>query len=268
MSDLSIKSEYDKLQKNRKYITFKNISFSEYKNNYIEKTNNNKSLKLAIIIPFREHIDSTIRINHLKQLYKHMNNFFNNTNITHSYFIINQTSYNKRFNRGKLLNIGFEIANKLKYDIFVTHDVDMLPDDYLLQYYLYIPKYPIHIAYPKSTVKYSYSTYIGGINIYSKKDYIKINGFPNDFWGWGGEDDAIYDRISINNLPVIRPNKGNVQELEHKSFHKDTENTNIKKWENRIDNTKNWKTNGLTDLTYKIDKKRHLSNIYLFKVDL
>ena len=55
MSDSSIKSEYDKLKKNRKHITFKNISFSEYKNNYIHKpNNNNKSLKLAIIIPFRE----------------------------------------------------------------------------------------------------------------------------------------------------------------------------------------------------------------------
>ena len=173
MSDSSIKSEYNKLQKNRKYITVKNISFSEYKNNYVEKSNN-KSLKLAIIIPFREHIDSKIRMNHLKNLVKHMNNFFNNTNINHTYFIINQTSHDKRFNRGKLLNIGFKMANKLKYDIFVTHDVDMLPNDYLLQYYLYIPKYQVHIAFPKSTVKYSYSTYIGGINIYSKKDYIKI----------------------------------------------------------------------------------------------
>jgi len=262
-----IKSEYKQLQKNRKHITFKNMSFSEYKQNYTIKTNN-KSLKLAIIIPFREHLETKIRLNHLKKLVTHMNLFFEQTKIDYSYFIINQTSYNKRFNRGKLLNIGFNISNKMKYDIFVTQDVDMLPNDYLLQYYLYIPKYPIHVAYPNSTVKYSYSTYIGGINIYNKNNYIKINGFPNDFWGWGGEDDAIYDRIAINNLLVIRPNKGDIKELEHISFQKDSKYTNIKKWENRIDNVKTWKTNGLSDLTYNISSKKHKSNIYLYNVNI
>lgn len=37
--------------------------------------------------------------------------------------------------------------------------------------------------------------YIGGAVAFSADDFRKINGFPNTFWGWGGEDDEMYKRI-------------------------------------------------------------------------
>lgn len=36
--------------------------------------------------------------------------------------------------------------------------------------------------------------YFGGITSFSEKQFRDINGFPNNFWGWGGEDDELYKR--------------------------------------------------------------------------
>lgn len=38
--------------------------------------------------------------------------------------------------------------------------------------------------------------YIGGAVAFSAEDFRKINGFPNTFWGWGGEDDEMYKRMT------------------------------------------------------------------------
>lgn len=39
-----------------------------------------------------------------------------------------------------------------------------------------------------------YSQYFGGVSAVTPDQYIKMNGFPNQYWGWGGEDDDIAAR--------------------------------------------------------------------------
>lgn len=39
-----------------------------------------------------------------------------------------------------------------------------------------------------------YSQYFGGVSALTPDQYMKINGFPNEYWGWGGEDDDIATR--------------------------------------------------------------------------
>ena len=36
--------------------------------------------------------------------------------------------------------------------------------------------------------------YFGGITSFSESQFRQLNGFPNNFWGWGGEDDELYQR--------------------------------------------------------------------------
>ena len=51
--------------------------------------------------------------------------------------------------------------------------------------------------------------YFGGITSFSAGQFKQINGFPNNFWGWGGEDDELYKRtkkvgIEIDLVHMIR----------------------------------------------------------------
>lgn len=40
-----------------------------------------------------------------------------------------------------------------------------------------------------------YSSIFGGAGAFLRKDFEEINGFSNKFWGWGGEDDDLYQRF-------------------------------------------------------------------------
>lgn len=39
-----------------------------------------------------------------------------------------------------------------------------------------------------------YGSIFGGISALTREHVEKINGFSNDYWGWGGEDDDLSTR--------------------------------------------------------------------------
>ena len=127
-------------------------------------------------------------------------------------YIIEQSDDQRKFNRGKLLNIGFDLARKNKcrrgtpHDVFIFHDVDLLPGDDLGPYYAQFPKAPIHIA--RVWDRYSNNPkYFGGIVSFSGSDMKRINGYPNTFWGWGGEDDEMQNRCERLRIRWDSPRK-------------------------------------------------------------
>ena len=42
-----------------------------------------------------------------------------------------------------------------------------------------------------------YDTLFGGIEAFSTEHFQLVNGFSNQFFGWGGEDDNLYDRLAL-----------------------------------------------------------------------
>uniref|UniRef100_A0A673HLL5 UDP-Gal:betaGlcNAc beta 1,4- galactosyltransferase, polypeptide 2 n=1 Tax=Sinocyclocheilus rhinocerous TaxID=307959 RepID=A0A673HLL5_9TELE len=147
--------------------------------------------KVAIIIPFRH------RDNHLKYWLHYLHPVLRRQKIGYGIFIINQLGEDT-FNRAKLLNVGYTEALKdAEYDCFIFSDVDLIPMDDRNLYHCYDQPRHFAIAMDKFGFRLPYAGYFGGVSGLSKKQFLKINGFPNEYWGWGGEDDDIYNRAEM-----------------------------------------------------------------------
>ncbi len=126
---------------------------------------------------------------------KYIYRFLQQFECTFRIYIIEQSNDGRRFNRGKLLNIGYDLAKKDGFNLFIFHDVDLMPSRELGSFYTTMPSGgPVHIA--RVWGRYSNNAdYFGGIVAFTKEQYEAINGFPNNFWGWGGEDDEMMKRV-------------------------------------------------------------------------
>ena len=218
------------------------------------KTDDNKTggNKTAIIIPFRDSGSEQPRAKQLDEFINYMSEYLKGIN--YKIFVIEQSDDSRKFNRGQLLNIGFKIAEKEGYTNFIFHDVDLLPSAELKKYYIDTPdKNPVHIAAVWS--RYGKNPdYFGGIVAFNKQMFNKINGFPNNFWGWGGEDDELYKRTTPY-YTITKSKNGSIRDLENMNLQqklgylKETGNKFMQKREALAEHDKTWKTNGLNNIT-------------------
>lgn len=227
---------------------------------FITKINNNdfdKTVipkhKLAIVVPFRD------RFNELSVFVPKISKFLDIKSIDHKIYIVNQVD-KYRFNRAALINIGF-LTSMNECDYMAMHDVDLIPlNDFCS--YDYPELGPYHVSTSGLHPEYNYSTFIGGILIVNKNDFLKTNGMSNRYWGWGKEDDDLFLRFKEADLTVQRPNLNEYKTNFRYTFfhnHDETERPRDKK---RFIKQKNESLKlditGLNNIQYRIVKKYQL----------
>lgn len=201
--------------------------------------------KLALIVPYRD------RETHLVQFIPYMHQFLN-PHIPYRLFIVEQT-LEKPFNRGKLLNIGFKLAKNL-CDYVCFHDVDMLPTQ---GDYSYVSQ-PTHLAthVEQFDFKMPYAHYFGGVTLFNLHDFDLINGYNNDYFGWGLEDDDLRLRCFMHGLS-IESREGIFLSLPHEHAKEEDPNTqqNRRRFEKFYEGDAAMLANGLGSLQYEEIKR-------------
>lgn len=146
--------------------------------------------KLGIIVPYRN------RPKQLATFKQHINDYID---FPFELIIVDQVD-SLEFNRGKLLNVGFKHAEKLGCDYVVFHDIDMLP---INADYTYEEK-PYHLItdldLPEGINRTTFDSYFGGVTLFPSNLYKQINGYSNEYFGWGFEDDDLFLRCRENQL--------------------------------------------------------------------
>lgn len=109
--------------------------------------------------------------------------------------VVIEQADNKVWNKGLLYNIGYKLL-AADFDYVILHDVDFIPVPDKVDYSYC--GYPCMVAGEASQFNYQllYPTFFGGVVVCNKKHYEAINGFSNQFKGYGGEDDGM--KISFN----------------------------------------------------------------------
>lgn len=193
----------------------------------------------VIIIPFLR------REANLRDLLLNLHSFLQRQYIQYRIIVAEQFNSNEKFNKGRLYNAAFQFIHemydwshetrvdnfypesksnyeeirlnnnriRLKIDCIVMHDVDLIPESDLNSYKC--QEAPRHLSlsirrfgkhrFINEYEKSPYDLLIGGVLVLKPSVYQLINGFSNEYWNWGAEDDDLAMRMLAKNVCVRRP---------------------------------------------------------------
>ncbi|XP_052260598.1 beta-1,4-N-acetylgalactosaminyltransferase bre-4-like isoform X2 [Dreissena polymorpha] len=154
--------------------------------------------RVAIIIPFRG------RQQHLTLLLNDLIPLLKNQQLGFQIFVVEQFG-SAVFNKGRLMNAGFfEAFGRSLFDCYIFHDVDLVPETDMSVYTC--EEWPKHISVAVDTFNYRlpYPNLVGGVLAFRPEHFVSVNGYSNEYWGWGGEDDDMAARMIQMKLGVCR----------------------------------------------------------------
>lgn len=271
---LELDGIYDYMQ----YI-FKNI---ELKSLNLKKYNE----RIAIITIYRNKPDNT-RLEQKRLFFYWMNKML--SQICQYDIILVEQSKDYSFNIGKLKNIGYDYITKNSKHTYLNYifaDIDSIPDSDLINYFFKqtnsLNALAMYGTRYETIDSKSSRPFVGALLSCSKNVFEELNGYPNNFYGWEGEDTNLLLRLYGIKKPLYKNSIGKIIDTEEiNGYKKDISvklselNNNKERESNVYEKNINWdnyKSNGLSNLTYKIlyeNKSNYLdSNNYHIIVDL
>mmetsp|Transcript_53482 Transcript_53482/g.114370 ORF Transcript_53482/g.114370 Transcript_53482/m.114370 type:complete len:940 (-) Transcript_53482:416-3235(-) len=158
---------------------------------------------IALVVPFR---DREAHLTLFQQRIESHVKAWQAKGVQHNWtvYVIEQYDTNL-FNRGYLFNVGFQQAMQdaagagRKLDCVVMHDIDIIPEPVVDYGWC---RQPIQLSGEIECWDWSapYPVNVGGVVSLNPTHWKQINGFSNDYEGWGGEDDDLYLRLKQNSL--------------------------------------------------------------------
>lgn len=196
--------------------------------------------RVAILIPYRD------REKQLRILLSNLHPLLYRQGLEYRIYVIEQAD-TKPFNKGMLYNIAFSEAETDNHTCFVFHDVDLIPENDQIMYNCV--RSPMHLSRAIDSFNYRLPDrkLIGGVSMWKKEDFEKVNGWSNLFVNWGGEDDDMSYRIIMNKLSIFRfrNNVARYTMLKHKRTP-----VNTARYQMLMDSPWRFKVDGLSTLTY------------------
>jgi hypothetical protein len=229
-------------------------------------------MSLKIVVPVRDRDD------HLEVFLKKIGEF---VTLPHQIYVVEQSDDGQPFNRAKLLNVGFNHSKGVGYYCF--HDVDLIPETPNCDYRK--PAAPTHMSVFNSQTNYrqTYENAFGGVVLFTPSHFELVNGYSNEYWGWGLEDDDMRKRLVKRGIPVFR-RFGRYTSLHHTParrgpFDSATPDQKAKsvelmspEWLKNYHRYSKWydfTSDGLSNLKYRvISTSRVAKNVERVKVDL
>lgn len=251
--------ENPNLKKHREIIStpLDSIDSTHFKNGFWLPDDCTPRAKLAILFAYRN------REKNLLITLPNLISILQKQRFGFKIFIIEQTQ-DTIFNRGKLLNVGYEVQknDEVNFDCLIFHDIDMILVDERLSYGC-DKVTPIHLASKRWTFdsdgnEIPLGQSFGAVSAINPAIFTRVNGYSNLYWGWGGEDDDLLKRLKIKRLglsPIGRStdSKYNWNMVDHGNTREGEGNpVNFERFQLRKTAKERYKSDGLNTLDFEI----------------